>query len=241
MIAERLGAVLTKLTALAKETGRPPARLVAVSKTMPSSAIMECYDAGQRTFGENYAQEICEKASQLPSDIKWHFIGHLQTNKVKNLVEDVPNLWCVESVSSEKVASQLDKRWGKDRPYKLNVFIQINTSEEESKDGVEPEKCSELVKYVVQDCSNLKFCGLMTIGKLGDTTSQCFDILAGIREGLLKDPEFSKMCPPRDEFELSMGMSGDFELAIKCGATNVRIGSTIFGSRPKKEQSEGYS
>ena len=107
MIAERLNGVLGRLSSLAKETSRPPARLVAVSKTMPPEVLMEAYKAGQRVFGENYVQEICEKAPNLPGDIRWHFIGHLQTNKVKPLLETVPNLWCVEGVSSEKLANQV--------------------------------------------------------------------------------------------------------------------------------------
>jgi pyridoxal phosphate enzyme (YggS family) len=132
----------------------------------------------------------------------------------------------------------LDKRWGSDRPYKLNVFVQVNTSAEESKDGCEPADCKNLVKMVVTTCHNLRFCGLMTIGKLGDTTSTCFDLLAQIREDILKDVELSKVCPPKEAFELSMGMSGDFELAIRSGSTNVRVGSTIFGARaPKKPAS----
>lgn len=109
MIADRINGVLSVLGSLAKETARPQARLVAVSKTMPPDVLMEAYQAGQRTFGENYVQEICEKAPELPGDIQWHFIGHLQTNKVKPLLEAVPNLWCVESVSSVKLANQVSR------------------------------------------------------------------------------------------------------------------------------------
>jgi uncharacterized pyridoxal phosphate-containing UPF0001 family protein len=111
----------------------------------------------------------------------------------------------------------------------------VNTSEEESKDGCEPSECKELVKFVLTSCTNLQFCGLMTIGKLGDTTSKCFDLLASLREDIINDAEIGKISPPKEQFELSMGMSGDFELAVKCGATNVRIGSTIFGARAKKD------
>ena len=117
----------------------------------------------------------------------------------------------------------------------MNVLVQVNTSSEESKDGVEPSKCKDLVRHVVSTCPHLKFCGLMTIGKLGDTSSACFELLAGLKEEILADEELLPLCPPPTEFELSMGMSGDFETAIRAGATNVRIGSTIFGARPKKE------
>lgn len=114
-------------------------------------------------------------------------------------------------------------------------MVQVNTSAEESKDGCEPAECKDLVRHVVNQCGNLHFCGLMTIGKLGDTTSACFDMLAGIRDDLLRDAELAKLCPPIDAFELSMGMSGDYELAVKSGSTNVRIGSTIFGARQPKQ------
>ena len=118
----------------------------------------------------------------------------------------------------------------------MNVFVQVNTSNEESKDGVEPSECKDLVRHVVTTCSNLRFCGLMTIGKLGDTSSACFDLLASLKDQILLDPDLCSLCPPKEHFELSMGMSGDFELAVRSGATNVRIGSTIFGARPKKAE-----
>jgi PLP dependent protein len=115
------------------------------------------------------------------------------------------------------------------------VFVQVNTSDEDSKDGCEPGECKELVKFVIGSCANLKFCGLMTIGKLGDTSSRCFDLLVALRDDIITDADLGKICPSKEDFELSMGMSGDFELAVRSGATNVRIGSTIFGARTKKE------
>lgn len=195
---------------------------------------------GQRVFGENYAQEICEKAPKLPDDIQWHFIGTLQSNKVKPLFETVKNLYCVEGVSSLKLARTLDKNWN-NATRKLNVFVQVNTSQEDSKDGVEPGECKELVKQVITTCPNLAFCGLMTIGKLGDPTPACFELLAKLRQDILSDAELSKICLPLEKFELSMGMSGDYEMAVKCGATNVRVGSTIFGARAPKPKAASSS
>lgn len=235
MIGERIQQVLSRIAAVSAECGRPPARLVAVSKTVPVPVLLSCYEqGGQRVFGENYVQEIMEKAPLLPQDIHWHFIGHLQTNKVQRLIDGVPNLWCVESVGSIKLASQLNTRWGNaQREHKLRVFIQVNTSAEESKDGAAPEQCRELVQHVLENCSNLVFCGLMTIGKLGDISSACFDLLAKLRKDILA-LELAN-CPKPAEFELSMGMSGDYELAIKSGSTNVRVGSTLFGARAPKQ------
>lgn len=158
-------------------------------------------------------------------------IGTVQTNKIKQLVK-IPNLKCVESVSTEKCAKILNEKWGEiNKEKKLEVFIQVNTSGEESKDGLEPGECRGLVEYVLFKCPNLSFRGLMTIGKLGDSTSpEYFQTLSSLKKELISITELKLTA---DLIELSMGMSGDFELAIKCGATNVRIGSTIFGSRPQ--------
>lgn len=231
---DRLAQILSRIAQASLEAGSAqPARLVAVSKTIPVPVLLATYEAGQRVFGENYVQEIVEKAPLLPSDIQWHFIGHLQNNKVQKLLDAVPNLWCVESVGSVKLATQLNTRWGSQpRAHKLRVFVQVNTSQEESKDGTAPEHCRALVEHVLGQCGNLEFCGLMTIGKLGDASSACFDLLAALRQQLLS-AEIPN-CPSPDKFELSMGMSGDFELAIRSGATNVRVGSSLFGQRPAK-------
>eukprot|EP00475_Leptophrys_vorax_P020915 TRINITY_DN28678_c0_g1_i2.p2 TRINITY_DN28678_c0_g1~~TRINITY_DN28678_c0_g1_i2.p2 ORF type:complete len:249 (-),score=61.02 TRINITY_DN28678_c0_g1_i2:45-791(-) len=203
-------------------------RLVAVSKTKPNELLMEVYDgASQRHFGENYVQELVTKAEQLPKDIRWHFIGHLQSNKCKQLLS-VENLFLVETVDSTKLASKLDSTWGDlSRPNKLNVMVQVNTSNEQSKSGVEPSECVELAKHVKENCSNLNLLGLMTIGSFSEEpTRDCFDVLVTCRD---KVAEALGVQP--SELELSMGMSHDFELAIECGSTNVRVGSTIFGAR----------
>ncbi|KAL0754803.1 hypothetical protein Bca101_092471 [Brassica carinata] len=256
-----LRSVFQRVNKAAEKAGRASDRIrvVAVSKTKPVSLIRQVYDAGQRSFGENYVQEIIEKAPQLPEDIEWHFIGNLQSNKVKPLLTGVPNLVMVESVDDEKIANMLDRVVGNIGRKPLKVLVQVNTSGEECKNlrisnfffasnsnvsistflymtakfGVEPCGCVGLAKHVKEACSNLEFSGLMTIGMADYTsTPENFKMLAKCR---------SEVCEalgiPEEQCELSMGMSGDFELAIELGSTNVRIGSTIFGAReyPKKK------
>ena len=212
-------------------TGRTP-MLVAVSKTKPAELIQRAFDAQQRDFGENYVQELVEKAPELPDAIRWHFIGHLQTNKVKDLLK-VPNLSCVHTVDSLKLAYELQKRAQATRPDRpLDVFVQINTSGEESKSGCTSESAPGLCKEIVDSCPTLRLIGLMCIGKYSAA------------EGGSED-DFSCLNACRDEvgralgigpesLALSMGMSHDFEAAAAFGATHVRVGSTIFGMRATK-------
>ncbi|KAF7831358.1 pyridoxal phosphate homeostasis protein [Senna tora] len=202
-------------------------RVVAVSKTKPISMIRQLYDAGHRCFGESYVQEISEKAPQLPQDIEWHFIGHLQSNKAKLLMSGVPNLAMVESVDNQKVANHLDRMVSTLGRNPLKILVQVNTSGETSKSGVDPSNCVELAKHVKLNCPNLLFSGLMTIGMPDySSTPENFQTLSNCKS------EVCKILGMADEqCELSMGMSNDYELAIEMGSTNVRIGSTIFGPR----------
>lgn len=143
--------------------------LIAVSKLKPASDVRVLYDAGHRHFGENYVQELLTKAAELPSDIQWHFIGGLQSNKCKTLASSIPNLFAVETVDTLKKANELNKgRKTLDgaRDGRLNVFIQINTSGEEDKSGVEPEKAADLASHIIQECDALSLYGVMTIGAL---------------------------------------------------------------------------
>jgi len=227
-IAKALFEVNSRIEAVTKSLNlktRP--RLVAVSKTKSVELIKECYDAGQRVFGENYAQELTEKAKQLPSDIEWHFIGTLQSNKIKMLLS-VPNLTMIETVHSKKLAQKLDKECQSVRPTNpLKIMVEVNTSGEETKSGIQPNECPDLVKYIINDLKYLKFCGLMTIGRPNAPPDQpdfrcLLDCRKQICEALSLDP---------NTFELSMGMSQDFEDAIRFGSTNVRVGTNIFGAR----------
>uniref|UniRef100_A0A061R944 Pyridoxal phosphate homeostasis protein n=1 Tax=Tetraselmis sp. GSL018 TaxID=582737 RepID=A0A061R944_9CHLO len=202
-------------------------RLVAISKTKPIEAIREAYEAGHRHFGENYVQEISEKAPELPDDICWHFVGHLQSNKIKLLLDSVPNLSMLETVDSVKLANKLNNAVDSLKRSPLPVMVQVNTSGEESKSGVSPDDAVELARHVHNGCQNLRLAGLMTIG-MPDYTSrpENFQCLKECRKRICKELGLQE-----DELELSMGMSGDFENAIAMGSTNVRVGSTIFGAR----------
>mmetsp|Transcript_32646 Transcript_32646/g.55661 ORF Transcript_32646/g.55661 Transcript_32646/m.55661 type:complete len:305 (-) Transcript_32646:106-1020(-) len=208
-------------------------RLVAVSKTKPLELLQAAYETGQRYFGENYAQELMTKSAEMPDDVAWHFIGPLQSNKAAKLVTVVglDKLACIETISTIKLAAKLNRAvdsWNEEssgEAKKLGIYIQVNTSGEETKSGVTPgaEVC-DLVKQISEECPSLSIDGLMTIGAPGDDS--CFDTLAECRDEVAKvlgrEPQ---------ELDLSMGMSGDFEVAIAKGATSVRVGSTIFGAR----------
>ncbi|CAN8017917.1 unnamed protein product [Ixodes persulcatus] len=233
-IAKALQLVREKVIAASKERSGPPARLVAVSKTKPAELLIAAYEEGQRHFGENYIQELEEKANSPEiqtacPEIKWHFIGRLQRNKVAKLAK-VPNLFMVETLESSKTAMALNSCWALNGLPPLHVMVQVNTSGEEQKNGVEPKEAASLVEFVLKECPNLKFSGLMTIGMAE------YDATAG------PNPDFVSLLKSREELckelnldvgavELSMGMSADFEEAVRMGSTNVRVGSTIFGQR----------
>nr|XP_026501721.1 pyridoxal phosphate homeostasis protein [Vanessa tameamea] len=216
-------------------------KLVAVSKIKPVPLIIQAYEAGQRHFGENYVNELSEKASdpqilEKCKEIQWHFIGHLQTNKINKLLNS-PGLYIVETVDSEKLADNINKQWVKIRKdeSKLNVMVQVNTSGEEVKNGVEPSRVTQLVEHVRKNCPDLDFKGLMTIGQYDYDTSQGpnpdFLTLAKCRQEVCE-----KLNLDINNVELSMGMSSDFEHAIELGATTVRVGTNIFGVRPPKNK-----
>ncbi|KAK6917772.1 Protein of unknown function DUF1068 [Dillenia turbinata] len=171
-------------------------RVVAVSKTKPVSLLRQVYDCGHRCFGENYVQELVEKAPQ--------------SNKVKPLLSGVPNLAMVETVDDEKIANLLNKAIESIGRKPLKVFVQVNTSGEESKSGIDPSGCVELARHVHLGCPNLEFCGLMTIGMPDYTsTPENFKTMANCRTEVCK-----ALGIPEEQCELSMGMSGDFEPAV---------------------------
>ncbi|XP_063992779.1 pyridoxal phosphate homeostasis protein [Diachasmimorpha longicaudata] len=213
-------------------------RLVAVSKTKPPNLVISALDAGQHHFGENYVNELVDKGNHpdiKTRDIRWHFIGHLQRNKV-NKVLAVPNLHVIETVDSEKLAAAIDSSWLKFRKLeddKLNVMVQVNTSGEEEKSGCDLGQTSALVKYVIESCKNLNFMGLMTIGAYGynpaNGPNPDFLSLVKCREDVCRELGLDI-----NNVELSMGMSTDYEHAIELGSSNVRVGSAIFGERPSK-------
>lgn len=205
-------------------------KLIAVSKTFPAKKIVEALDAGLFRFGENRVQEIIPKFEQLRDrEIEWHFIGHLQANKVKKLL-DVPTKY-IHSVDRLEVAIELERQLQK-RGESREVLVEVNTSGEASKGGVQPKEAIELVRAIGKlETINVK--GLMTIGALtenDDLVRNCFvklrELFSQIREEGVNRIEM---------LELSMGMSGDFEIAVEEGATMIRIGSAIFGERNAKK------
>jgi len=223
---------VSALASVRERLGSLPTTLIAVSKTKPVSLLEAAYGAGQRDFGENYVQEVVQKGPSMPDDVRWHFIGHLQTNKVKDLVS-VPNLYCVHTVDSLRLAQELQKRVAQVRPERpLLVMVQVNTSSEESKSGCSAEECAGLCVQVRDTCPTLALSGLMCIGKYSSAEGGADEDFRCLVECRVQAAAALGLEPAA--LSLSMGMSHDFEAAAAAGATHVRVGSTIFGARAPK-------
>ena len=219
MIAENLQQV--------KSTLKAGVSLVAVSKFHPAEAIKEAYDAGQRVFGESHVQELVAKEEVLPKDIEWHFIGHLQTNKVKYMA---PFVSLIHSMDSMKLMKEINKQ-GQKCGRVIDVLLQIHVAAEETKFGFTPEEVVEMLNEGEwRTLGNVRIVGLMAmatntddearIGREFESVAQLFDVLKG--HFFADQPSFK---------ELSMGMSGDYLIAQTHGSTMVRVGSKIFGER----------
>lgn len=199
-------------------------RLIAVSKTKPLPALQEAYDCGCRDFGENKVQELVEKYEALPKDIRWHMIGHLQRNKVKYIVDKV---FLIHSVDSLRLAQEIEKEAAK-LEKTVNILIEVNVAEEESKFGVKAEEVLTLAEEVAK-MPHIRVKGLMTIAPYvedAEENRQYFEKLKKIYVDIIHkniDNVFME--------ELSMGMTGDYEVAISEGATYIRVGTGIFGER----------
>ncbi len=227
MIKENLAAIYARITEAALKAGRMPAdiTLIAVSKRHPVEMISEAIRAGQQDFGENYLQEAKDKITALGGQARFHFIGSLQSNKAKDAATlcDI-----IHTVDRLKLARELDK-YAKAAGKTLPVLIQVNVGREEQKGGVLPEEAEELLGHM-QDFDNLEIRGLMTMPPYRANPEEVRPFFAELRElgeGLQKKGLIATNCP----LELSMGMSGDFEVAISEGATMVRVGTAIFGER----------
>lgn len=203
------------------------ASLVAVSKTKPNKAIMDLYDQGQRIFGENKAQELQRKYEALPKDIEWHMIGHMQTNKVKYIA---PFISLIHSVDSTKLLETINKEAAKNAR-KIAVLLQVKIANEDTKYGLDINEAKEIIDaYNRETLPNISVHGLMGMASFTDNMEQVekeFNYLKKCYEELL--PNVSKDAV--NFTELSMGMSGDYPLALSCGSTMVRIGSKLFGAR----------
>ena len=199
--------------------------LVAVSKTKPISDLMEAYQAGQRIFGENKIQEMTEKWEAMPKDIQWHMIGHVQTNKVKFMAEYVS---LIHGVDSLKLLQEINKQAQKYNRI-IDCLLQMHIAEEETKFGLDEKELDEILHFVQNDkngMQNIRIVGLMGMATFTENQNQIkkeFIYLKSIFDNLK-----SEICNLQS---LSMGMSGDYKLAIECGSTMVRIGSSIFGNR----------
>ncbi|CAD7954973.1 unnamed protein product [Amoebophrya sp. A25] len=255
-IRGNLDAVREKIRAAASCDPQLP-RLVAVSKTKPAEMLVAAYAHGQRFFGENYVQELVEKMDTLSDscpDIQWHFIGHLQSNKAAALVKAAVALikdpalikdqqhqhlpLTIETVDSEKLAKMLNAAVAKaasedaqtSENLVLSVYLQLNSSGEDSKNGItDIEELTALARYVVKECPHLRLKGLMTIGApdYSGCRTQDFAFMKECQKKLVEELGSS--------LELSMGMSNDFETAIREGSDSVRVGSSIFGARAVKK------
>lgn len=204
------------------------ARLITVSKTKPVEQLREAYDAGIRDFGENKVQEIVEKEQQLPNDIRWHMIGHLQRNKVKYIA---PFVYLIHGVDSLKLLKEIDKQ-GQKLNRKINCLLQVHIAEEETKFGFSVEELNQLFTepdFTAMD--NIVIKGLMGMATFTENAAQIRKEFKGLNElfeGLSK--EHSSMTNVDMEI-LSMGMSGDYQIALEEGSNMVRVGSSIFGAR----------
>jgi len=198
--------------------------LVCVSKFQPVEAIREAYEAGERHFGESRVQELKQKQAQLPTDIHWHFIGHLQTNKVRDLLKLRPYL--IQSVDSVHLLQAINDEAAK-QGIVQDVLLEVHVAKEETKTGFSPEEISNIQCPM----SHIRICGLMAMATNTDDEQEirrCFGLTASIARGLTAEGGLTS----NSEAVISMGMSDDYQIAIECGSTMVRIGSTIFGERP---------
>ncbi|MBG6062085.1 pyridoxal phosphate enzyme (YggS family) [Flavobacterium sp. CG_9.1] len=197
--------------------------LVAVSKTKPIAALMEAYDAGQRIFGENKIQEMAEKWEAMPKDIQWHMIGHVQTNKVKFMA---PFVSLIHGVDSLKLVQEINKQAVKANRV-IDCLLQIHIAEEETKFGLDEQELTSLLSSsAFQEMRNIRIVGLMGMATFTDNKDQIKKELTHLKS------IFDSFAARNSQFTiLSMGMSGDYQLAIECGSTMVRIGSSIFGER----------
>lgn len=222
--------IADNIKSLKKETEAGKVILLAVSKTKPAAEVLEAYDAGQRLFGENQVQELVEKQEQLPKDIEWHLIGHLQTNKVKYIA---PFVSMIQSVDSVKLLQEINKHAQKaDRV--IDCLLQIYIADEETKFGLGFDEAIELLRSdEFAACKNVRIRGLMGIATNTDNEKQIKDEYYELKTFFdgIKVSYFRK----DDSFNiLSMGMSSDYKIAIEQGSNMVRLGSTIFGTRVVK-------
>lgn len=226
MLKENLEQVEKNIQAACKRAGRDRSEitLIAVSKTKPVEDLMEIYDAGVRTFGENKVQEMCDKMEKMPEDIKWHMIGHLQRNKVKYIVDKVE---LIHSVDSFRLAEEINIQ-AKKRGIVVPILVEVNIADEETKFGVTREDAIELVKQIAT-LDGIQIKGLMTIAPYVVDSEENRPFFRKIKDLSvdIMNQNIDNVCMD----VISMGMTGDYQVAIEEGATMVRVGTGIFGKR----------
>lgn len=234
MIAENLKTIQAQIQSACALSDRDPSEvtLIAVSKTKPVSALREAYEAGARDFGENKVQELIDKIPQLPDDIRWHMIGHLQRNKVKYIIGKVA---LIHSVDSLRLAEEISRE-SIHQGVETDILIEVNVAEEESKFGVSLRDAPELVKKIAE-LPGIHIKGLMTIAPYTEVSEKNRPYFVKMRE-LSVDIE-RKNIDNVSMNVLSMGMTGDYSVAVEEGATCVRVGTGIFGERDYTNQQTG--
>lgn len=226
MLVNNYNNVLNEVNLACDRAGRAKEEvtLIAVSKTKPASDIQTLYDYGVRDFGENKVQELTSKYEELPKDIRWHLIGHLQTNKVKYIVDKV---YLIHSVDSIKLAMEIEKEAAK-KDVIVNILVQVNVANEDTKFGLDNDEVINIVEEIAK-LPHIRIKGLMTIAPFvddGEENRKYFNELKQLSVDI-KAKNIDNVCMDM----LSMGMSGDFTTAIEEGATYVRVGTSIFGVR----------
>nr|WP_294678608.1 YggS family pyridoxal phosphate-dependent enzyme [uncultured Blautia sp.] len=226
MVAENLKQVQKNIEEACERVKRDPGEvtLIAVSKTKPVSMLKEAYDAGARVFGENKVQEIVDKYDQMPSDVQWHMIGHLQRNKVKYIIDKVA---MIHSVDSIRLAEAIEKEAAK-KDVVVPILIEVNVAQEESKFGLKPEEVSDFIQQI-STFSHIRVRGLMTIAPYVENPEENREIFCELKK--LSVDIAAKNINNVTMSVLSMGMTGDYTVAVQEGATMVRVGTGIFGAR----------
>lgn len=226
MIAENMKVVQKKIEAACEKSGRSKEEvtLIAVSKTKPVSMIQEAYDTGCRDFGENKVQELVDKYEQLPKDIRWHMIGHLQRNKVKYIVDKV---YMIHSVDSLRLAEEISKEAVK-KGVTVSILLEVNVAQEETKFGASAQDVAALAEAIAK-LPNIVIKGLMTIAPYVLNAEENREVFRKLKQIAvdITQKNIDNICMG----ELSMGMTGDYEVAVMEGATYVRVGTGIFGER----------
>ncbi|MBR5419757.1 MAG: YggS family pyridoxal phosphate-dependent enzyme [Lachnospiraceae bacterium] len=224
-ISEKLDQVQNTINSACLRVGRDPSEvtLIAVSKTKPVELLQEAYDAGVRNFGENRVQELGVKIPSLPEDIRWHMIGHLQTNKVKNIVGKVQLIHSVDSLHLAEAINERASLLGMVQ----DILLEVNVAGEESKFGTADLEANAQLVREISELKNLRLCGLMTVAPWVEDAEENREIFRSLHDFAYGE---LKGCLPERPI-LSMGMSGDFTVAVEEGATHVRVGTSIFGER----------